>query len=319
VSTALVVAPIHPPDQLAERWQFYARQTKSLNTIRAYRADWQDFQAWCQRQRSDSLPAGAATIAAYVTCLADQGSKASTIQRRLTTISQMHDTAGFESPTKTKLVRTTMSGIRRTIGVAQIGKRPLLTSDVRAMCDALADDLTGRRDRAVLLVGFAGGFRRSELAALRWQDIAFRTEGLIVSLMRSKTDQEAIGRKVGIPFGSNPSTCPVRGLAAWRDARVVHEGPVFCAVDWRGEPQLAPISGKMVATIIKRTAKRVGLEPAHYAGHSLRSGLATQAAMNGASERVIMNQTGHRSLNTVRRYIRQGSLFRENAAFHLGL
>jgi site-specific recombinase XerD len=221
LSTALVLTPIHPPAELAERWQFYVRQTKSLNTIRAYRADWQDFQSWCHQQRSDSLPAGAATIATYITCLADQGCKASTIQRRLTTISQMHDAAGFESATKTKLVRTTMSGIRRTIGVAQIGKQPLLTTDIRSMCDALGDDLAGLRARALILLGFAGGFRRSELAGLRWHDIEFKSEGLIVSLVRSKVDQEASGRNVGIPYGSNPNTCPVRGLAAWRDARVV--------------------------------------------------------------------------------------------------
>lgn len=319
MSTALVVSPLGPPAALDDRWRFYVRQSKSANTLRAYRSDWHDFESWCRRQQAELLPSSAAVVAGYVTWLADHGAKASTIQRRLTTISQMHETAGFDSPTKTKFVRTTMAGIRRTIGVAQVGKQPLLTSDIRLMCDALPDNLVGLRDRALLLLGFAGGFRRSELAALQWHDVEFKIEGLIVSLVRSKTDQEGSGRKIGIPYGSHPGTCPVRNLAAWREARGVNEGPLFCGVNWRGQPMPTPISGKMVATIVKRTAIRVGLDPAKYAGHSLRSGLATQAAMNGASERVIMSQTGHRNLDTVRRYIRQGSLFRENAAFHLGL
>jgi site-specific recombinase XerD len=320
-STALVFPNTTPQsfDDLAERCRHYLSHGRAENTIRAYRSDWRDFDSWCQHLGAASLPATNEIVAAYIAHLADCGCKASTIQRRITAISQAHEAASCDSPTKTKLVRATMSGVRRAIGIAQHGKQPLLTADIRTMCQAIPDDLVGLRDRALILLGYAGAFRRSELAAIRWEDLDFKADGVIVFLTRSKIDQEASGRQVGIPYGSNPATCPVRCLAAWRHICRVDSGPVFRRLDAKGRLQSMPISSKMVATVVKRAARRVGLDSAQYAGHSLRAGLATQAALNGVSERVIMSQTGHRNLNTVRKYIRQGSLFRENAAFHLGL
>jgi integrase len=186
------------------------------------------------------------------------------------------------------------------------------------MVDTLPDSLLGIRDRALLLVGFAGAFRRSELVGLDVADVEFKREGLVVTLERSKTDQEGAGRKIGIPYGSNPATCPVRALQAWLEASATTEGALFRTMNRHGHVK-DRLSGQGVAIVVKRCAEAAGLNPDDYAGHSLRSGLATSAAAAGVSERAIMNQTGHKSVNMVRRYIREGSLFRENAAAGVGL
>ncbi len=181
------------------------------------------------------------------------------------------------------------------------------------------DTLRGRRDRALLLVGFAGAFRRSELVSLDVGDVAFNTDGLVVQLRRSKTDQEGQGRKVGLPFGSNPLTCPVRALRDWFSQGNITLGPIFRSIDRHGNLKPMRLTDQSVALIVKRSAKTAGLDWERYAGHSLRAGLATAAAMADVSERSIMEQTGHKSLPVVRRYIRDGSLFRRNAATAVGL
>jgi len=185
--------------------------------------------------------------------------------------------------------------------------------------DQLPADLQGMRDRALLLTGFAGGFRRSELAALTTDDLQETAEGIVVRLRRSKTDQEGQGRPVALPYGSDPRTCPVRALRAWLEAAAIGSGAVFRAVDQFGLVSESRLHPDSIGWIVKRAARRGGLAALDYAGHSLRAGLATQAAMNGASELAIMKQTGHRSLATVRKYIRDGALFRDNAATKLGL
>jgi len=205
-------------------------------------------------------------------------------------------------------------------GTAQIGKRPILTEDLRQLVKCLPNNLAGRRDRALLLVGFAGGFRRSELVGLSLNDLTFTGGGLIVLLRRSKTDQEAQGREVGIPFGSTPATCPVRALRAWlADLEPEGAGPLFRPVNRHGHLLARRVTDRAVALVVKKWARAAGLETADLAGHSLRSGLATSAAAAGVSERAIMAQTGHRSLTTLRKYIRSGSLFLENAAAKVGL
>ena len=181
------------------------------------------------------------------------------------------------------------------------------------------DGLIGLRDRALILLGFAGAFRRSELVSLTLEDCAFGKDGLTVTLRRSKTDQSGEGRKIGIPYGSNPETCPVRSLQSWLELGAIGGGPVFCSINRHGKIQAGRLSGGDVARIVKKLVERAGLDPSKFAGHSLRAGHATSAAIAGASERSIMNQTGHRSVQMVRRYIRDGSLFRENSAGELGL
>jgi len=247
--------------------------------------------------------------------------KTSSLARRLTTISRAHEAAGHSSPASMRnaVVSEVWKGIRRTKGTAEEGKKPLLTADLKCMITALPADLQGVRDRALLLVGFAGGFRRSELARLRLEDLQETPEGLVALLRKSKTDQEGQGRPVALPYGSDPLTCPVRAVKNWIEWAGIATGPLFRGIDQLGLVSPEALCPDSVAWIVKRAARRADLKAVEYSGHSLRAGLATQAAMNGASELAIMKQTGHRSLATVRRYIRDGALFRDNAATKLGL
>ena len=178
---------------------------------------------------------------------------------------------------------------------------------------------TPLRDRALLLLGFAGGFRRSELVALDADDVTEMDDGLRVRIRRSKTDPEGQGREVGVPYGQHPESCPIRALRGWQTVAAVDSGPLFRAVDRHDQVHAARLSDRGVARVVQRAAQPAGLDPSRYAGHSLRAGLATAAAQGGAPERAIMAQTGHRSLTMVRRYIRSGSLFTENAAAYVGL
>ena len=304
--------------ELAHSARDFIKAAKAPNTIRAYRSDWRHFEEWAREHGRLALPAAAETLLAYLTDLAAVA-KVSTLERRIASISQAHQMAGHEPPTRAMAVRALMAGIRRSKGVAPKTKTALLTEDLRAMLAILPDGLLGLRDRAILLVGFAGGFRRSELVGLDFEDLDFKRRGLVVTLRRSKTDQEGAGRKVGIPYGSHEETCPVRSLQGWLAAADIDSGPIFRAVNRHGAIQPKRLTAQSVGLIVKRCAEACGKDPADFGGHSLRSGHATQAAANGASERSIMNQTGHRPLKMVRQYIREGSLFRENAAAKLGL
>jgi integrase len=264
------------------------------------------------------LPAAADAVAAYIAECASH-LKVGSIQRRLNAIAEAHKAVGLESPTHAPIVRNTMKGIRRTKGTAPSQKSPALTDDIRTMVEAADNGLIGLRDRALILLGFAGAFRRSELVRLAADDCAFTKDGLTVTLRRSKTDQTGEGRKIGIPYGSNPETCPVRTVQAWMEQAVIADGWLFRSINRHGKVQAGGLSGIDVARIVKKLVERAGLDAAKYAGHSLRAGHATVAAVAGASERSIMNQTGHRSVQMVRRYIREGNLFRENSGSKLGL
>ncbi|RYG96978.1 MAG: site-specific integrase [Alphaproteobacteria bacterium] len=248
----------------------------------------------------------------------------STLERRLSTISQAHHAAGhLDSPTKHASVRAVWQGIKREKGTRTQGKAPTLTADIRSMVEKLEGIEEGKklalRDRCLLVLGFAGAMRRSELVGLDVEDIIENSDGLIVTIRRSKTDQEGAGRKVGLPYGSTPLTCPVRSLREWLAASGIESAPLFREVDRHGNIGVTRLSDQMVAKVVKRAITSIGKDAAKFAGHSLRAGLATQAAMSGASERSIQDQTGHKSLPILRRYIRDGSLFRENAAAKVGL
>lgn len=298
----------------------YVQASKAPNTLRAYDSDLRHFQAWCRSRHALWLPATAETVALYIASLADAGSKPSTIRRRLSAIAEVHRLARFPSPAADELVRLAMVGIRRRHGSAPTQKAALTTSDVtRLLATTSPVSAAGARDRAVLLLGFAGGFRRSELVALDLDDVHELPHGLRIRVRRSKTDQEGVGRELGIPRGEHPDTCPVRAFQAWRAAGRIESGALFRPVDRHDRVGVNRLTDRAVARIIQRGARRAGLDPQLYAGHSLRAGLATAAAAAGAPERAIMAQTGHRSVTSMRRYIRAGTLFEENAAAYLGL
>jgi site-specific recombinase XerD len=296
----------------------FARQSKAENTLRGYRADWGHFCAWCESHPVCPLPASPETVASYIAECAGH-LKVGSIQRRLNAIGEAHKAVAVESPTHSGTVRNTIKGIRRMMGTAPTQKAAALTDDIRAMLDATDAGMIGIRDRAIILLGFAGAFRRSELVGLDLADCTFSRDGLTVILRRSKTDQDGQGRRIGIPYGSNPETCPVRVVQAWIEQAGIAEGPLFRSITRHGQVQTCRLSGIDVARIVKKLAKRAGLDAAKYAGHSLRAGHATSAAIAGASERSIMAQTGHRSVQMVRRYIRDANLFGENSAGKLVL
>jgi integrase len=296
----------------------YVKASKADNTKRAYAADWADFTVWCEKYRRQSLPAAPDTVAYY---LADRSQelKTSTLQRRLATIAEAHRTAGVPSPTKAAQVKLVWAGIRREKGTAQAHKKPTLTQHIRAMVEHLPATTLGARDRALILLGFAGAMRRSELVGLDVTDVAMTDDGLVVVIRKSKTDQTGAGRKIGIPFGEHVETCPVRAVLAWIDEAEIEDGPLFRAVNKHGHVSDSRLSDKVVANVVQRSLKAAGKSTRGYAAHSLRAGLITQAAMAGVSERAIQDQSGHKSLSVMRRYIRDGSLFRENAAAKVGL
>ena len=311
----------HPLERLQQQAEQFVRAAKAAVDAPGLPLGLGAFpQLVSSSTRCVPLPASPETVALYLAALAATHRPA-TMTRRLTAITKAHQIAGHPSPATMQqpAVSETLKGIRRTLGTAQQVKAPLLTADVRRMVEALPENLAGCRDRALLLLGFAGGFRRSELAALDVGDVLATEDGIVVKLRRSKTDPEGKGRDVGIPYGSTPSTCPVRALTAWKTAAGIAEGALFRGVDRHGHLGSVRLHKDSVGLVVKRAAEAASLDPAKYAGHSLRAGLATQAYLNGAGELAIMRQTGHRSLAMVRRYIRDGSLFRENPAGKLGL
>ena len=308
-------------EDLIEKTRAYIRAAKSPATLRAYRTDFEDFTRFCVEHDLPHLPASPTTVALYI---ADRASslRSATITRRLTSITKAHQSAGFEnSPSSSHhfVVSETLKGIRRSIGTAQEGKAPLLTSDIRRIVASCPETLSGLRDRALVLVGFAGAFRRSELAAIDFAHISFTKDGLVIDLCRSKTDQEAAGRKVGIPFGKEVATCPVRALRRWLTESGIPSGAVFRGVNRHGRLSRRGLHKDCVGWILNRAARRAGLKPEPLGGHSLRAGCVTQAAMNGVSERDIMRQTGHKSAEMLARYIRIGEIFTRNAAAGLGI
>jgi site-specific recombinase XerD len=261
------------------------------------------------------------TVRVYLAHLADQGASASTIAGRVAALATGHRLAGYSpSPTRDDSVKVTLAGIRRTIGTARQGKLGVTIEELRslvAVCDP--DSLAGLRDRALLVLCFAGAFRRSELVSLDLSDVDQTRDGLRVSLRRSKTDQEGTGTVKGLPYGSNPQTCPVRTLEAWLEMAGIADGPLFRPINRHGQISPERLSDKSVALIVKRAAEGAGLDPTRVAGHSLRRGFATTAARNRVPELTICRQTGHRSLATLRAYVEEATLFTDNAAALVGL
>jgi len=281
--------------------QDYARANRAQNTMRAYRAAWRAFAAWCEAEGRAALPADPLTVADYLAFAAQQH-KASTLAVHVAAIRAAHKAAGQLDPTADERVAATMRGIRRIHGQPPAQREPLTLDDLRAMLRVCGDDLPGLRDRALLLVGFAGALRRSEIVALDVEHI--RLNGVLrITIARSKTDQEGQGATKTIPRLADAELCPVRALRAWLDAAGIASGPVFRSVNRWGKVGKR-LSAYDVARIVKRRAEAAGLDARMLAGHSLRAGFATQAALAGLDPLAIAEVTGHRNLNTLRRYIR---------------
>ena len=308
-------------EELIQKAKIFVAAAKAPATLKAYRNDWRDFESWCREHKLTALPSTPETIALYI---ADRASTlaSGTIARRLTSITKAHQASGYtDSPATTRhfVVGETLKGIRRTMGTAQHGKAPLLSTDIRRIVAARREGLLGLRDAALVLIGFAGGFRRSELAGINICDLKFSADGVVVTVRKSKTDQESAGREVGLPFGTSQDTCPVRSLRHWLAASGISDGPVFRSVGRYGHVARRGLHKDSIGKLLKRAAGRAGLKVDEIGGHSLRAGCVTQAAMNGVREFIIMRQTGHKTVATLRRYIRSGEIFRENAAAGLGI
>jgi site-specific recombinase XerD len=288
-----------------------ARAEKSPATRRAYRTDFRQFSEWCEGKDVIALPAFPETVAAYLAHAVENGAKASTIARRVAAIGYAHKLAGHEPPTHAETVKATVRGIRRTIGTAPVRKSPVTAERARAMSAGMSGRLIGQRDRALLLLGFAGAFRRSELVGLNVCDLEETVEGLRVRITQSKTDQEGQGETIAIVPGS--VACPVRALNTWLAAAGIAEGPVFRAVAKGGRVSVGRLGSKAVASVVKRHAEALGLDPRAFAGHSLRAGFLTSAAARGASVFKMMDVSRHKSVDTLRGYVRDAELFRDHA------
>jgi integrase len=281
-------------------------QSIAQSTRIAYDSDLRHFAAW-----GGTLPATPAMIASYIAAHAGVLAVA-TITRRIATLSKAHQVMGEQNPCQAALVKATLRGLRRKQGTAQKQAKPLLKEELFAILDPVGDSMKDVRDRALLLLGFAGGFRRSELVGLDFADIAIVRQGLIVTLQRSKTDQEGAGRKIGIPHGRTQH-CPVAAVTAWLARSAITQGAMFCPVTRYGHLQPARLSGDAVSEVIRERLSAIGMNPEGYSGHSLRAGFATSAAQAGVSTLKIRQQTGHASDAMLSRYVRDGELFVGNA------
>jgi integrase len=318
---------------------FYLDASLADETKRAYRSDWGRFDGWCRSRGLDPEANQPPAVAVYLATLADAGKKLSTVDRALSSIAFAYLTLGYDSPRLAPVVRKVMKGVRRTLGREHMRASPILPADLRQMVAAgclirnpQSEKWSERskrafevwntravRDRALLTIGFAGAFRRSELSDMRWDDIEEVAEGIKVTIRKSKTDQERVGQTIGIPYGGNLETCPVRSLVEWRAALGEGaEGPVFRAIPRNGKISTGSISPRAIAKIIQTSAKRAGIE-GRISGHSLRAGLATAAAKAGKPAHSIMRQTRHKTVEMVMHYIREEGLWDDNAAAGIGL
>lgn len=302
---------------MAEQIKDYMSKAKSHSTRKAYQSDWEDFEKWCASKRLTSLPAMPATVAAY---LIDRTKilKISSLERRLVSIRQAHAIFGYPLDKNDPCISDTFKGIRKTHGMAQTRKSPIVIDDLRAMIQQLGDGLQGKRDRALLLLGFTGAFRRSEIVSLMIDDMTFKREGIEILLRKSKTDQEGKGEIVPIPYGSNPETCPVRSIQDWVEASGNKCGFLFRGINKHGHISSKGMSPASVAFIIKRN-DYIKDRNFQFSGHSLRAGFCTQAAINGVAPHASMRQARQRKYETHQKYVRMANMWQECAATKLGL
>ena len=279
------------------------RSSKASNTLRAYKSDYKDFSGFCFRNAFKSMPSEPKIISLYLTYLS-KSCKFSTLKRRLASISVIHRLSGHYIDIKHPMITENLMGIKRVKGSHQKAKKPILINELKLIINVIDKEKNEKKrfkSRALILIGFAGGFRRSELVTIVYEDVDFVPEGVKIFVKRSKTDQSGEGMTKGIPYFSNPNYCPVISLKNWIEKSEIKSGKIF------------NMSDKSVALTVKKYIALVGLDSNKYSGHSLRSGFATSTAELGAEERSIMAMTGHKTTQMVRRYIQEANLFKNNA------
>jgi integrase len=293
---------------VVDRARDYAEAAQAKNTRRAYRIGWSNFTAYCVDNGFDALPASPQSVALYVTALAERA-KLATIRLYLAAIAEKHREIWLDSPTAHEMVRRIVRGVARTNGSSQTRKSAVTLDHLRAMLlEVRGDDLKANRDRAIVLLGFAAALRRSELAALRVEDLRFEKRGLIVTIRQSKTDQEAKGVEIAVPFVGHRSLCAVRAVKLWIEASGLTTGPVFRPFSLHGQMLDKPIDGRDVANLVKKLTTKARLD-GDFSGHSLRAGFATSAAAAKASLDAIARTTRHKSLSVLMGYVRPAQAF----------
>ncbi len=292
------------------------KSSKSNNTLRAYKSDFKDFQVFCAKHGFKSLPSEPKIVSLYITHLS-KNSKISTLRRRLVAISMVHKLKGHYLDTKHPIIVENLMGIRRVKGSIQIGKKPLLINHLKLIInvinDQTIDDIKKFRDKSIILIGFGGGFRRSEIISIDYEDLDFVSEGIKINIKKSKTDQLGEGFIKGLPYFKNEIYCPVTNLQKWLEISKIKSGPIFRRFYKGSSLTDKRLTDQSVVILMKKYLNLAGIENKNFSGHSLRSGFATVAADSGADERSIMAMTGHKTTQMVRRYIREANLFKNNA------
>ena len=292
------------------------KNSKAVNTLRAYKSDFKDFAAFCAKHGLNSLPSEPKVVSLYLTYLS-KNSKMSTLRRRLVSISMVHKLKGHYLDTKHPIIIENLMGIRRVKGSIQNGKKPLLINHLKSIINAINkenyEEIRKLRDKSIILIGFGGGFRRTELISIDYEDLEFVPEGLKIIIRRSKTDQFGEGMIKGLPYFDNPEYCPVNNLKKWLELSKIKAGPIFRRFAKGSSITNYRLTDQTVVLLIKNYLNLAGIDNSNFSGHSLRSGLATVAAESGANERSIMAMTGHKTTQMVRRYIREANIFKNNA------
>jgi site-specific recombinase XerD len=292
------------------------KSSKANNTLRAYKSDFKDFGIFCTKHGLNSLPTEPRIVSLYLTHLS-KNSKISTLRRRLVSISMVHKLKGHYLDTKHPIIVENLMGIKRVKGSIQKGKKPMLINDLKAIINVINEyklnDIKKLRDKTIMLIGFGGGFRRSELISIDYEDLEFVTEGVKIIIKRSKTDQFGEGMIKGLPYFTNEHYCPVIHLKKWLEISKIKSGPIFRRFSKGPKLSQKRLTDQSVVLLMKEYLNLAGIENKNYAGHSLRSGFATVAAESGADERSIMAMTGHKTTQMVRRYIREANIFKNNA------
>jgi len=302
---------------LQEETLLNLQNSKANNTVRAYKSDFNNFGLFCAQNGFKSLPSEPKIVSLYITHLSSKGIKMSTLKRRLVSIGVIHKLKGHYLDTKHPVIIENIMGIKRRKGSIQKGKKPLLINNLKKIINAIDEDNTENikkfRDRSIILMGFSGGFRRNEIVSLDYDDLDFVTEGLKISIKRSKTDQFGEGSVKGLPYFDNTKYCPVLSLKNWIEISKIRSGPLFRRFSKGTKLSEKRLTDQTVALLIKKYLKIAGIDSKNYSGHSLRSGFATSAAEAGVEERNIMSMTGHKSPEMVRRYIKEANIFKNNA------